>query len=67
MITQTISSETEAAAEMLRRGGLVAVPTETVYGLAETVFFSSNIRYNFRFERKIMLYQAADTADTDST
>ena len=34
MITQTISSETEAAAEMLRRGGLVAVPTETVYGLA---------------------------------
>ena len=44
MITQTISSETEAAAEMLRRGGLVAVPTETVYGLAGTDWMKPSLK-----------------------
>ena len=32
--TLLFKDETEAAAELLRAGGLVAVPTETVYGLA---------------------------------
>ncbi len=34
MKTQIFTEEIPAAAEILRRGGLVAVPTETVYGLA---------------------------------
>ena len=34
MITQRFTDGTDAAAELLRRGELVAVPTETVYGLA---------------------------------
>jgi len=32
------SSETQIAAEILQRGGIVAVPTETVYGLAANAF-----------------------------
>ena len=34
MITIRITDETEQAAALLREGKLVAVPTETVYGLA---------------------------------
>ena len=34
MKTEIIVEDIEAAAEVIRRGGLVAVPTETVYGLA---------------------------------
>ena len=34
MKTKRISREIETAAELLREGSLVAVPTETVYGLA---------------------------------
>ncbi|MBQ9662425.1 MAG: threonylcarbamoyl-AMP synthase [Oscillospiraceae bacterium] len=34
MKTKIITEEIGTAAELLRRGGLVAVPTETVYGLA---------------------------------
>ncbi len=34
MKTKLITSDIETAAEILRAGGLVAVPTETVYGLA---------------------------------
>lgn len=34
MKTRIFTEATEEAAELLRRGGLVAVPTETVYGLA---------------------------------
>ena len=34
MNTQIITTQLSAAAEILRHGGLVAVPTETVYGLA---------------------------------
>ena len=34
MITKRISRDIETAAELLREGSLVAVPTETVYGLA---------------------------------
>ena len=34
MKTQIFTSELSDAAEIIRRGGLVAVPTETVYGLA---------------------------------
>ena len=34
MKTEIITNEIEQAAEIIRNGGLVAVPTETVYGLA---------------------------------
>ena len=34
METKRFSENLEEAAEILKRGGLVAVPTETVYGLA---------------------------------
>ena len=34
MKTKRISREIDTAAELLREGSLVAVPTETVYGLA---------------------------------
>ena len=34
MNTKRLTNELDAAAEILRSGGLVAVPTETVYGLA---------------------------------
>ena len=34
MKTLVLTDEIEKAAEILRTGGLVAVPTETVYGLA---------------------------------
>jgi len=34
MKTEIITKNTARAAEILRDGGLVAVPTETVYGLA---------------------------------
>jgi len=34
MTTKVITSEIHEAAEIIRKGGLVAVPTETVYGLA---------------------------------
>ena len=34
MKTMLISGEISAAADIIKSGGLVAVPTETVYGLA---------------------------------
>ena len=34
MKTQLFADDLSRAAELIRRGGLVAVPTETVYGLA---------------------------------
>ena len=34
MVTRRIQQDMAEAAEILQRGGLVAVPTETVYGLA---------------------------------
>ena len=34
MKTERITTQLDRAAEILRQGGLVAVPTETVYGLA---------------------------------
>ena len=38
MKTEIITDRIETAAELIRRGGLVAVPTETVYGLAANAF-----------------------------
>ena len=37
MKTAVITENPEQAAELIRTGGLVAVPTETVYGLASYV------------------------------
>ena len=34
MKTRRLTTQIGEAADILRRGGLVAVPTETVYGLA---------------------------------
>ena len=34
MKTQVFSGTSKGAAEIIKSGGLVAVPTETVYGLA---------------------------------
>ena len=34
MNTERLTFQTQAAADIVRRGGLLAVPTETVYGLA---------------------------------
>ena len=34
MKTQVFSGTSKGAAEIIKNGGLVAVPTETVYGLA---------------------------------
>ncbi|PWL55414.1 MAG: threonylcarbamoyl-AMP synthase [Clostridiales bacterium] len=39
--------DTAAAAEILKRGGLVAIPTETVYGLAADAFNETAVRNIF--------------------
>ena len=36
--SENIKGEIEKGAEIIRRGGLVAFPTETVYGLGADVF-----------------------------
>lgn len=41
------SGEVEAAAEMLARGGLVALPTETVYGLAADATQAEAVHANY--------------------
>lgn len=41
------SREVERAAELLARGGLVAVPTETVYGLAADAFNEGAVQANY--------------------
>ena len=40
-------SETKKAAEILSQGGLVAIPTETVYGLAADAFNEKAIKNIF--------------------
>jgi L-threonylcarbamoyladenylate synthase len=42
------SNETEAAAEILKAGGLVAIPTETVYGLAANAFNETAVENIFK-------------------
>ncbi len=44
MKTLVTENNTEALAEILRRGGTVAVPTETVYGLAANALDDSAVR-----------------------
>ncbi|MEA4895042.1 MAG: L-threonylcarbamoyladenylate synthase [Oscillospiraceae bacterium] len=43
MTTQELSDRTDEAARILREGGLVAVPTETVYGLAANGFLAEAV------------------------
>ncbi len=38
LVTTTLTSDPKAAAEFIRSGGIVAFPTETVYGLGANVF-----------------------------
>ncbi len=44
MTTEIIKEDISEAAEILRRGGLVAVPTETVYGLAGNALDEDAVR-----------------------
>lgn len=42
----------EAAAEILRNGGVVAIPTDTLYGLAADVFNDSAVKRIFEVKRR---------------
>ena len=44
MYTLLIKENLAAAAEILKKGGLVAVPTETVYGLAANAFDAAAVQ-----------------------
>jgi L-threonylcarbamoyladenylate synthase len=43
-----ITTEVEVAAEVIRRGGIVAFPTETVYGLGANIFDEQAVEKIFR-------------------
>jgi len=45
---ETAVSEIEKAAEILKNGGLVAIPTETVYGLAASAFDETAVQNIFK-------------------
>lgn len=42
-----ITDDPQAAAEVIRRGGLAAFPTETVYGLGAAIFYREAIEAVF--------------------
>ena len=42
------ADQTDKAAEIIKRGGLVAMPTETVYGLAADAFNGQAVADIFR-------------------
>ena len=48
MKTEIITNEIERTAEIIRNGGLVAVPTETVYGLAGNGLNEEAVREIYR-------------------
>lgn len=48
METRNLTDRPEAAAEIIKKGGLVAVPTETVYGLACSGFNEKAVRELYR-------------------
>ncbi len=68
MITQRLT-DTAAAAELLRAGGIVAFPTETVYGLGADAFQETAVRRIFeakgRPEHKPISLLTADAGDLD--
>lgn len=47
-----ITDSTDEAAEIIRRGGLVAFPTETVYGLGADVFNEDTLRRIFEAKQR---------------
>ena len=47
-----VSSDIAKAAEILQQGGLVAIPTETVYGLAGNIFDEETIRKIFLVKQR---------------
>jgi L-threonylcarbamoyladenylate synthase len=47
-----LTTEPEAAAEIIRRGGIVAFPTETVYGLGANAFDASAIAKIFEAKKR---------------
>lgn len=48
----TLTTSAEAAAEFIRRGGIVAFPTETVYGLGASVFDENAVARIFDAKRR---------------
>ncbi|MEM6726412.1 MAG: Sua5/YciO/YrdC/YwlC family protein, partial [Bacteroidota bacterium] len=53
-MSSIISSDIEKAVEILSAGDLVAIPTETVYGLAGNIFDESAIRKIFEMKQRPM-------------
>lgn len=51
-VETVITSDIEAAAQVLRAGGLVAFPTETVYGLGAHIFNEDALRRIFEAKRR---------------
>lgn len=60
----------EAAADVLRRGGLVAYPTETVYGLAASAFIVDTVARVFEAKHRpysqALPVQIADKSDIET-
>jgi L-threonylcarbamoyladenylate synthase len=50
VLSRLVTSDVERAAEMIRRGGLVAMPTETVYGLAADATNADAVRRIFEIK-----------------
>ena len=66
---QPLRAHVEAAAEHLRRGGVAAIPTDTIYGLAANAIDESAVARVFRLKRRpegmALPLLVADTADLD--
>lgn len=65
-----VDASVERAATMLRKGGLVAVPTETVYGLAAPAWDAEAVAAVFRAKGRPadnpLIVHVADVADIDA-
>jgi L-threonylcarbamoyladenylate synthase len=51
-----ITSDLSIAVNALNQGELVAIPTETVYGLAGSAFNEQAIQKIFQFEKSVYLH-----------
>ena len=64
-----LRAHVEAAAEHLRRGGVAAIPTDTIYGLAANALDEQAVARVFRLKRRpegmALPLLVADTADLD--
>lgn len=66
MLTPELQAQIEAAAAILRKGGVVAIPTETVYGLAADAANPAAVRRIFEIKGRPadhpLIVHVADTA-----